>query len=90
MYLEANLSNYTYSSSSFIRIILRFHVGIERDLTILCIRRIYPVMVFVFILMTAVIFQGKQFKALYEKIRNEKYVIILTILILLNSKVVYN
>ena len=54
------------------RLILRFHVGIERDLIILCIRRVYPVMVFFFILMTAVIFQGKQFKALYEKIRNEK------------------
>jgi len=47
----------------------------DRDLVILSIRRVYPVVMFCIVLVGAIIFQGKQFKALYEKIKNEKYLI---------------
>jgi E3 ubiquitin-protein ligase MARCH6 len=38
-------------------------------------RRIYPVSLFLFSLITLLVFQVKQFKRLYERIRNDKYLV---------------
>lgn len=50
-------------------------LGVSEDNSLLCLRRVYPVMMCIILLAAIVIFQGKQFKALYERIRNEKYLI---------------
>ena len=39
---------------------------------VFCLRRVYPILMFVIVIIAAVVFQGKQFKALYEKIKNDK------------------
>jgi E3 ubiquitin-protein ligase MARCH6 len=49
-------------------------VGNEHYL-ILIERRIYPVSLFIFSLVTVLTFQIKQFKRLYERIRNDKYLV---------------
>jgi len=50
-------------------------LGLQRELVVLCFRRIYPLSMFFVILIGVLVFQGKQFKALYERIKNEKYLI---------------
>ena len=49
--------------------------GLEKDVVIPCVRRIYPTMLFTIVVIGAIIFQGKQCRALYERIKNEKYLV---------------
>lgn len=51
------------------------YLGFHKDLVILCVRRIYPIMLFTIVLVGAIIFQGKQCRSLYERIKNEKYLV---------------
>jgi len=50
-------------------------LGFQKDVVILCVRRIYPIMLFTIVLIGAIIFQGKQCRSLYERIKNEKYLV---------------
>lgn len=50
-------------------------LGFEKDVVIPCVRRIYPTMLFTIVVIGAIIFQGKQCRSLYERIKNEKYLV---------------
>jgi len=39
---------------------------------VLFLRRVYPLLMLSILVVGVLLFQGKQFKALYEKIKNEK------------------
>ncbi|KAJ7384979.1 E3 ubiquitin-protein ligase march6 [Desmophyllum pertusum] len=45
------------------------------DTSLFCLRRIYPFLLAMFILIVGFIFQGRQFRLLYERIRNDKYLV---------------
>ncbi|CAH3042084.1 unnamed protein product [Pocillopora meandrina] len=45
------------------------------DTRLFCLRRIYPFLLAMFILIAGFIFQGRQFRLLYERIRNDKYLV---------------
>jgi hypothetical protein len=47
----------------------------DQDTLIMIERRIYPVCVFLFSIIVLFMFQIKQFKRLYERIRNDKYLV---------------
>jgi hypothetical protein len=47
----------------------------NQDYLILIERRIYPVSLFVFSFILLFVFQVRQFKRLYERIRNDKYLV---------------
>lgn len=49
--------------------------GFEKDVVIPCVRRIYPTMLFTIVVIGGIIFQGKQCRSLYERIKNEKYLV---------------
>eukprot|EP00111_Clytia_hemisphaerica_P002628 TCONS_00007457-protein len=50
-------------------------LGFEKSTIVLCLHRVYPLLMLSISVIGVLLFQGKQFKALYEKIRNEKYLI---------------
>ncbi|XP_032220194.2 E3 ubiquitin-protein ligase MARCHF6 isoform X2 [Nematostella vectensis] len=45
------------------------------DTVVFCQRRIYPFLLAVFMLIGCFMFQGRQFKMLYERIKNDKYLV---------------
>jgi len=45
------------------------------DTALFCLRRIYPFLLAMCVLIVGFIFQGRQFRLLYERIRNERYLI---------------
>lgn len=50
-------------------------LGFGRETVVLCLHRVYPLLMLSIVVIAVLLFQGKQFKALYEKIKNEKYLI---------------
>ena len=53
----------------------RLFSGFGPDFVTMCLRRMYPTLMFLVLFTGILVFQGKQFRSLYEKIKNEKYVL---------------
>jgi len=45
------------------------------ETALFCLRRIYPFLLAMVMLIVGFIFQGRQFRLLYERIRNDKYLV---------------
>ncbi|XP_068697497.1 E3 ubiquitin-protein ligase MARCHF6-like isoform X2 [Montipora foliosa] len=45
------------------------------ETSLFCLRRIYPFLLAMFVLIVGFIFQGRQFRLLYERIKNDKYLV---------------
>ncbi|XP_047132689.1 E3 ubiquitin-protein ligase MARCHF6 isoform X1 [Hydra vulgaris] len=50
-------------------------LGFGPDFVTMCLRRMYPTLMLLVLFTGIIILQGKQFRSLYEKIKNEKYLI---------------
>lgn len=62
----------TAAPVSLLVLSLSLYVGVQPEMQTLVERRIYPFLLMVFILLAILSFQIRQFKRLYEHIKNDK------------------
>lgn len=67
----------TAAPVSLLVLSLYLYVGVQPEMQTLVERRIYPFLLMVFILLAILSFQIRQFKRLYEHIKNDKWVVVI-------------